>query len=80
MSVKVKKELLENLKRAEQMHEAMFDKAGEMIEMMKTVRRDAWKRKYQYRKMIRAMEQGRAKEAKQLFAEMQTWKRYKINI
>lgn len=80
MSIKVKKELHENLKRGEQMHKAMHGKAQEMIELMQIVKADALKRMRQYHKMVKASEAGRTREVKQLFAEMQTWRKYKINL
>lgn len=80
MSVQVKKELHENLKKGMQMHHAMRVKAEEMIELMQIVRKDAKRRAWQYNLMVRASNAGRTKEVKQLFAEMQTWKKYDIKL
>ena len=80
MSVKNQKQALESMKQAEQMHHAMHTKAQEMIELMTIVKRDARKRAYQSNRMVKLMEAGKINEAKQLFAEMKTWKRYKINL
>lgn len=60
------------------MHKAMHSRADEMIELMRIVKADALKRSRQYHRMVKAMEAGRTKEVKSLFAEMQTWKKYKI--
>ena len=79
MSVQIKKQLHENLERGLQMHMAMRVKAEEMIEMMKKVKADARKRAWQYELMIRASKAGKTGEVKRLFADMQTWRRYKIN-
>ena len=78
MSIQIQKELLENLKAGEQMHKAMHAKAQEMIELMQIVKADALKRSRQYHRMVKAGEEGRVKEVKALFAEMQTWRKYKI--
>lgn len=78
MSIKIQKELLESLKQAEQTHKAMHSKAEEMIELMRTVKADALRRTRQYRRMVKASEAGQIREVKRLFAEMQTWKKYKI--
>lgn len=80
MSVKIKKEVHESLKQGAQMHKAMHAKAQEMIELMQIVKADALKRSRQYQRMVRASEAGRIKEVKALFAEMQTWRKYKINL
>jgi hypothetical protein len=80
MSIQTQNKVKENLQKAVQMHHAMHQKAGEMIELMKIVRADALKRQRQYHRMLSASNIGNLKEVKKLFAEMQTWKKYKINL
>lgn len=80
MSIKIQKQALESMRKAEQVHKAMHAKAQEMIELMQIVKSDALKRHRQYHRMVKAMEAGRIKEAKQLMAEMQTWRKYKISL
>ncbi len=58
----------------------MHEKAEEMIQLMRIVKADALRRTRQYASMVKASEAGRTKEVKRLFAEMQTWKKYQINL
>lgn len=62
------------------MQKAMHAKADEMIELVRIVKADALKRSRQYHKMVKACEEGRIKEVKHLYSEMQTWRKYKINL
>lgn len=80
MSIEIQKQALESMREGEQMHKAMHAKAQEMIDLMQIVKADSLKRHRQYHRMVKAMEAGRIKEAKGLFAEMQTWRKYKITL
>jgi hypothetical protein len=53
-------------------------KAQEMTELMNTIKRDALRRKNQYKKMVKAGNAGNLQEVKMLFSEMKIWKKYKI--
>lgn len=78
MSVQKRKLAIENMRKAVQVHHAQHAKAGEMIELMKLIRADALRRERQYKRMIKAGEAGNFVEVKWLFAEMQKWRKYKI--
>lgn len=77
-STKIKPELAESVRQLYVLEHKKFEKAGEMIEMMKRVRADSHKRMRQLRKMIKACNFDNARELKHLYEEMGRWKKYTI--